>query len=244
MELPRSEPWNKLERLNGLLFSNEKCHQYYTTEFLYNLYSAEGKGVFDCRTNVLGHMQQRNISSVGEDLHQLTKHPESAAVQYSVPDLSQMHDLPFTGRKVVTGSSCQDAVGGGVNNTLSGSPGLRKLMGWFRACAPASTGVRTEKAPQLPAIASAQQDVVTEILLQGTGQLIALCYGGSPTPFDRNFGTKLGVKAVQWLTEKLLECYRKGQVFANSPETACVLGMNRKALVFRPVTELKTETDF
>ncbi|XP_072902592.1 ATP-dependent 6-phosphofructokinase, liver type-like isoform X1 [Hemitrygon akajei] len=110
----------------GLVLRNEKCHPHYTTEFLYNLYSAEGKGVFDCRTNVLGHMQQ----------------------------------------------------------------------------------------------------------------------GGAPTPFDRNFGTKLGVKAVQWLTEKLQESHRKGRVFANSPETACVLGMNRKALVFRPVTELKGETDF
>lgn len=37
---------------------NEKCHEYYTTEFLYNLYSSEGKGIFDCRTNVLGHLQQ------------------------------------------------------------------------------------------------------------------------------------------------------------------------------------------
>lgn len=37
---------------------NEKCHEHYTTEFLYNLYSSEGKGVFDCRTNVLGHLQQ------------------------------------------------------------------------------------------------------------------------------------------------------------------------------------------
>ncbi|XP_032880231.1 ATP-dependent 6-phosphofructokinase, liver type [Amblyraja radiata] len=110
----------------GLVIRNEKCHQHYTTEFLYNLYSAEGKGVFDCRTNVLGHMQQ----------------------------------------------------------------------------------------------------------------------GGAPTPFDRNFGTKLGVKAVQWLTEKLQESYRKGAVFANSPETACVLGMNRKALVFQPVVELKGQTDF
>lgn len=37
---------------------NEKCHDHYTTEFLYNLYSSEGKGIFDCRTNVLGHLQQ------------------------------------------------------------------------------------------------------------------------------------------------------------------------------------------
>lgn len=41
-----------------LLPSNEKCHEHYTTEFLYNLYSSEGKGIFDCRINVLGHLQQ------------------------------------------------------------------------------------------------------------------------------------------------------------------------------------------
>ncbi len=41
-----------------LLCRNEKCHKHYTTDFIYNLYSAEGKGVFDCRVNVLGHLQQ------------------------------------------------------------------------------------------------------------------------------------------------------------------------------------------
>ncbi|RVE58108.1 hypothetical protein OJAV_G00205810 [Oryzias javanicus] len=110
----------------GLVLRNEKCHENYSTDFIYRLYSAEGKGVFDCRTNVLGHLQQ----------------------------------------------------------------------------------------------------------------------GGSPSPFDRNFGTKLGVKAVQWITEKLTECFRQGRVFANSPETACVLGINRKIASFIPVTELKALTDF
>lgn len=43
--------------------SNEKCHEHYTTEFLYNLYSSEGKGIFDCRINVLGHLQQ--VSGAG-----------------------------------------------------------------------------------------------------------------------------------------------------------------------------------
>ena len=34
--------------------------------------------------------------------------------------------------------------------------------------------------------------------------------GGTPTPFDRTFGTKMGAKSVLWLTEKLKECYRHG----------------------------------
>ncbi|XP_072541666.1 ATP-dependent 6-phosphofructokinase, liver type [Salminus brasiliensis] len=110
----------------GLVLRNEKCHTHYTTDFIYNLYSAEGKGVFDCRVNVLGHLQQ----------------------------------------------------------------------------------------------------------------------GGAPSPFDRNFGTKLGVRAVQWLTEKMTETFRQGRVFANSPDTVCVVGLNKKVLTFSPVTEVKLQTDF
>ncbi|MGH0128306.1 UNVERIFIED_CONTAM: hypothetical protein FKN15_001280 [Acipenser sinensis] len=116
----------KTDIQRGLVLRNEKCHHHYTTEFIHNLYSAEGKGVFDCRMNVLGHLQQ----------------------------------------------------------------------------------------------------------------------GGSPTPFDRNYGTKLGVKAVLWMTDKLKETYRQGRVFADAPETACMVGMRRKVLSFNPVTELKEHTDF
>uniref|UniRef100_UPI003AAA9F10 ATP-dependent 6-phosphofructokinase, liver type isoform X5 n=1 Tax=Centroberyx gerrardi TaxID=166262 RepID=UPI003AAA9F10 len=110
----------------GLVLRNERCHEHYTTDFIHKLYSSEGKGIFDCRVNVLGHLQQ----------------------------------------------------------------------------------------------------------------------GGAPTPFDRNFGTKLGVKAVQWISERITENFRQGRVFANSPDTACVLGLNRKVIAFSPVTELKDVTDF
>uniref|UniRef100_A0A8C2CXA2 Phosphofructokinase, platelet a n=1 Tax=Cyprinus carpio TaxID=7962 RepID=A0A8C2CXA2_CYPCA len=104
------------------LNSNEN----YTTDFIYQLYSEEGKGVFDCRKNVLGHMQQ----------------------------------------------------------------------------------------------------------------------GGAPSPFDRNFGTKIAAKAMQWISKKLNESYRKGRVFANTEDSACLLGMRRRALVFQPVVQLRDETDF
>ncbi|KAK9407371.1 ATP-dependent 6-phosphofructokinase muscle type [Crotalus adamanteus] len=110
----------------GLILRNEKCNENYTTDFIYNLYSEEGKGVFDTRKNVLGHMQQ----------------------------------------------------------------------------------------------------------------------GGSPTPFDRNFGTKMGAKAVAWMSGKIKECSRHGRIFANTADSACLLGMRRRALVFQPLTELKEETDF
>ncbi|NWW70606.1 PFKAL protein, partial [Climacteris rufus] len=116
----------KTDIQRGLVLRNEKCHEHYTTEFLYNLYSSEGKGIFDCRINVLGHLQQ----------------------------------------------------------------------------------------------------------------------GGAPTPFDRNYGTKLGVKAVLWMSEKLQGVYSKGRVFANSGDTACVIGLRKKVVAFSPVTELKKVTDF
>uniref|UniRef100_A0A8C8EE76 6-phosphofructokinase n=1 Tax=Otus sunia TaxID=257818 RepID=A0A8C8EE76_9STRI len=102
----------KTDIQRGLVLRNEKCHEHYTTEFLYNLYSSEGKGIFDCRINVLGHLQQ----------------------------------------------------------------------------------------------------------------------GGAPTPFDRNYGTKLGVKAVLWMSEK-----------AGGPVGG---GWWHWVVAFSPVTELKKVTDF
>ena len=101
-----------------------------------------------------------------------------------------------------------------------------------------------------------------------------LCFqGGAPTPFDRNYGTKLGVKAILWMSEKLRAVYRNGKwgrqqpaqpalhwhpwcggyhhgpvstgrVFANAPDSACVIGLQKKAVAFSPVTELKKDTDF
>ncbi|XP_037311871.1 ATP-dependent 6-phosphofructokinase, platelet type isoform X5 [Pungitius pungitius] len=110
----------------GLVLRNENCNENYTTDFIYQLYSEEGRGVFDSRKNVLGHMQQ----------------------------------------------------------------------------------------------------------------------GGAPSPFDRNFGTKITAKAMQWVSKKLVETYRQGRVFANTEDTCCLLGMRRRALVFQPVVQLKGETDF
>ncbi|KAI4470917.1 phosphofructokinase [Holotrichia oblita] len=42
----------------GLILRNEKASENYNTEFIYRLYSEEGKGLFSARMNVLGHMQQ------------------------------------------------------------------------------------------------------------------------------------------------------------------------------------------
>ncbi|XP_069565028.1 ATP-dependent 6-phosphofructokinase, platelet type isoform X5 [Brachyistius frenatus] len=110
----------------GLVLRNENSNENFTTDFIYQLYTEEGRGVFDCRKNILGHMQQ----------------------------------------------------------------------------------------------------------------------GGAPSPFDRNFGTKVAAKAVQWITRTLKDSYKGGRVFANSEDTACLLGMRRRAMVFQPVSQLRDETDF
>lgn len=35
-----------------------------------------------------------------------------------------------------------------------------------------------------------------------------------------------------------------GRVLANAPDSACVIGLKKKAVAFSPVTELKKDTDF
>ncbi|KAG7216711.1 hypothetical protein INR49_021094, partial [Caranx melampygus] len=124
--LEQTLPTSMRSHLTSETCRNENCNDNYTTDFIYQLYSEEGRGVFDCRKNVLGHMQQ----------------------------------------------------------------------------------------------------------------------GGAPSPFDRNFGTKISAKAMQWISKKLVETFRQGRVFANTEDTCCLLGMRRRALVFQPVVQLKEETDF
>ncbi|XP_052260643.1 ATP-dependent 6-phosphofructokinase, platelet type-like isoform X3 [Dreissena polymorpha] len=48
----------------GIVLRNEYASHNYTTEFIEHVYSEEGKGVFTCRKNVLGHMQQGGVPSV------------------------------------------------------------------------------------------------------------------------------------------------------------------------------------
>ncbi|KAG0709937.1 ATP-dependent 6-phosphofructokinase [Chionoecetes opilio] len=48
----------------GLVLRNENANENYTTDFIYRVYSEEGKGIFSCRKNVLGHMQQGGSPSV------------------------------------------------------------------------------------------------------------------------------------------------------------------------------------
>jgi len=69
--------------------------------------------------------------------------------------------------------------------------------------------------------------------------------GGSPTPFDRNMGTKMAAKAVEWMIQKLKDNVQPdGTVTATAPDTAVMLGVVRRQYRYTPLTELKKETDF
>ncbi|XP_013369111.1 PREDICTED: ATP-dependent 6-phosphofructokinase, platelet type isoform X4 [Chinchilla lanigera] len=66
--------------------------------------------------------------------------------------------------------------------------------------------------------------------------------GGAPSPFDRNFGTKISARAMEWITAKLKESPGKGKFVTD--DSICLLGIRKRNLLFQPVTELKKETDF
>nr|WAN07821.1 phosphofructokinase [Strongylocentrotus intermedius] len=68
--------------------------------------------------------------------------------------------------------------------------------------------------------------------------------GGSPTFFDRNMGTKLGVKASNFLQEKVKEFSKDGGVFTDSDDTVCLLGISQRVVGFTPVKFLEKYTDF
>lgn len=69
--------------------------------------------------------------------------------------------------------------------------------------------------------------------------------GGSPTPFDRNMGTKMAAKCVEWMVEQLkLNTQDDGTIKATAPESACLLGLVRRQYRFTPVKELISETNF
>ena len=69
--------------------------------------------------------------------------------------------------------------------------------------------------------------------------------GGSPTPFDRNLGTKMGAKAVEWFSDQLKNCSTPdGRTLAADPDTAVMLGIVRRQYRFTPFKDLTAVTDF
>lgn len=64
--------------------------------------------------------------------------------------------------------------------------------------------------------------------------------GGSPSPFDRNLGTKLASRAVEWLLENAKSNRKSdGTVFTKQNTTAAVLGLVERYIVFTPVEQLR-----
>ena len=57
----------------------------------------------------------------------------------------------------------------------------------------------------------------------------------SPSPFDRIFGIKLGVKCADWL---------KNSSTLNESENAVVIGLTERKYSFSNITELFKNTDF
>ncbi|XP_076228725.1 ATP-dependent 6-phosphofructokinase isoform X2 [Nomia melanderi] len=111
----------------GLILRNENANLNYSTDFMQRLFSEEGKGLFSCRMNIIGHMQQ----------------------------------------------------------------------------------------------------------------------GGSPTPFDRNLGTKMGSKAVEWFSNQLKKhTNAEGRTLTMDADTAVMIGIVRRQYRFTPFTELLEVTDF
>ncbi|XP_076662361.1 ATP-dependent 6-phosphofructokinase isoform X2 [Halictus rubicundus] len=111
----------------GLILRNENANLNYSTDFMQRLFSEEGKGLFSCRMNIIGHMQQ----------------------------------------------------------------------------------------------------------------------GGSPTPFDRNLGTKMGSKAVDWFSNQLKKhTNSEGKTLTTDNDSAVMIGIVRRQYRFTPFSELLEVTDF
>ena len=69
--------------------------------------------------------------------------------------------------------------------------------------------------------------------------------GGSPTPFDRNLGTKMGAKAVEWFTDQLkMNTAPDGNISTNTKESAVMLGIVRRQYRYTPFSQLLDNTDF
>lgn len=69
--------------------------------------------------------------------------------------------------------------------------------------------------------------------------------GGSPSPFDRNMGTKLAAKCAEWMHEQILDNTKSdGSIYTNVPSTVCLLGVIGRQCKFSSLQDLAEETDF
>jgi len=57
--------------------------------------------------------------------------------------------------------------------------------------------------------------------------------GGSPSPFDRNLGTKMAAKAFGWILETAEGALINGKVVTTSKDTAVLLGLRTRVYQFQ-----------
>jgi len=57
--------------------------------------------------------------------------------------------------------------------------------------------------------------------------------GGSPTPFDRNLGTKMAAKAFNWIVEKAETNLSDGKVTTGDKDSAVLLGLRTRSYQFQ-----------
>lgn len=178
---------------------NERCNENYTTDFIYNLYSEEGKGIFDCRKNVLGHMQQVRLC------------PKPPCEGLEPPPGTQLSLL---------------------------CPITRCRLSRRAAPRPPSTGISALKW-------------VLRRWLGSPGR--SRSAPGTVGPEGGSWGSEinqtpphtcLGVLGRWGERLSLLLPLLAGRIFANTADSACLLGMRKRSLVFQPITELKEQTDF
>ncbi|XP_063910824.1 ATP-dependent 6-phosphofructokinase isoform X1 [Zophobas morio] len=69
--------------------------------------------------------------------------------------------------------------------------------------------------------------------------------GGSPTPYDRNLGTKMASKAVEWIGNQLKEHSRPdGSTDCTDPNSIVLLGIVKRQYKFTSIAELREQTNF
>ena len=72
--------------------------------------------------------------------------------------------------------------------------------------------------------------------------------GRTPSPFDRNMGTKMAAKACNWLMQQLQNPdvfdNKSSTVMTKDKNTAVLLGLRSRSYEFQSVQDLKSETDF
>lgn len=70
--------------------------------------------------------------------------------------------------------------------------------------------------------------------------------GGTPSPFDRNLGCKMGSQSADWIINQVkLNLSKDGtRVCATKDESACILCLQQRNYKFIPLKSLIDETDF